>query len=116
MTYEQDNRPVSTLDPSLLGTAAYNPAGTFKQPSWHVDQFQPLPSPWDAIKPSIEGESAAAEKIASDRLDPVNVAKRQTELDQQQVGQAQLDYIKQHPGLAPFLTTTGPNASISTAA
>ena len=75
----------------------------------------PLPSPWDAIKPSIEGASAAAEKIAEQRLDPVEVAKRQTELDQQQVGQAQLSYIQQHPGLAPFLTTTGPNASISTA-
>lgn len=115
-TYEQPYREPSTLDPSLLGRSSYDPAGTFRQPSWTVQQFQPLPSPWDAIKPSIEGASAAAEKLAEDRLDPVNVAKRQTELDQQQVGQAQLDYIKQHPGLAPFLTTTGPNASISTAA
>lgn len=43
-TYEQPYHAPSTLDPSLLGTNAYNPAGTFRQPSWTVQQFQPLPS------------------------------------------------------------------------
>jgi hypothetical protein len=42
--FEKPYYAPSTLDPSLLGRSSYDPAGTFRQPSWSVPQFQVLPS------------------------------------------------------------------------
>lgn len=61
---ENDARAPSTLDPSLLGTSAYNPSGTFKQPSWTVQQFQPLPD-W-GWKNAAQDVSNAVPNIIND--------------------------------------------------
>lgn len=61
---ENDARAPSTLDPSLLGRAAYDPAGTFKQPSWVVQPFAQLPD-W-GWKNAAQDVSNAVPNIIND--------------------------------------------------
>lgn len=75
-TYEQPYHAPSTLDPSLLGRSAYDPAGTFKQPSWVVQQFQPLPDwGWKSASqdignalPNAMNDVAAYQKLGTTSL------------------------------------------------
>jgi hypothetical protein len=82
----------STLDPSLLGSAAYNPSVTFRQPSWTVQPFQPLPT--FGIQSAIQDIQQIPSLVKDIQNAPVAAATRQTALTEQQLALTRLQNLQ----------------------